>query len=147
MNFSYGSDVMLDAYEWVLLDCMSGDQMLFLRREGVELSWSLLTPLIDLLAETAQPEDFPNYPAGSEGPESAKKLVENDGRSWRPIVGGPPPPTRKWCKSLRAGRKRGKGMFCLKGRSSECVESAGRFLRRRAFGVRRQCLERVVGRA
>jgi len=44
MNFSYGS-AGLDAYEWVLLDCMLGDQMLFMREEAVEQTWRLLSLL------------------------------------------------------------------------------------------------------
>jgi glucose-6-phosphate 1-dehydrogenase len=30
--------------------------------------------------------DFPNYAAGSEGPQAADKLLERDGRAWRKIV-------------------------------------------------------------
>ncbi|HXY62023.1 MAG TPA: glucose-6-phosphate dehydrogenase, partial [Nitrospirota bacterium] len=35
MNYSYPRDVLLDAYEWVLLDCMLGDHMLFTREDSV----------------------------------------------------------------------------------------------------------------
>jgi len=83
MNFSYGSAGMLDAYEWVLLDCMTGDRMLFLRKEGVELTWAFLTPILERLAETTLPDTFPNYAAGSEGPVEASELIAKDGRSWR----------------------------------------------------------------
>ncbi|MEW6002506.1 MAG: glucose-6-phosphate dehydrogenase [Nitrospirota bacterium] len=85
MDFSYQKGVELDAYEWVLLDCMIGDQMLFLREDGVELTWSLLTPLIERLETTTPIGKFPNYIAGSSGPEEASLLIEKDGRSWRPL--------------------------------------------------------------
>jgi glucose-6-phosphate 1-dehydrogenase len=87
MNFSYGASGMLDAYEWVLLDCMTGDQMLFLRKEGVELTWAFLTPILERLAETSTSEMFPNYPACSEGPTAAFELTARDGRTWRPLGG------------------------------------------------------------
>jgi glucose-6-phosphate 1-dehydrogenase len=85
MNFSYGKDVLLDAYEWVLLDCMHGDPMLFVREDAVEQAWSLLTPLIEKLESTMEPGRFPNYAAGSSGPEEAARWVEKDGRTWRPL--------------------------------------------------------------
>ncbi len=85
MNFSFGS-AGLDAYEWVLLDCMLGDQMLFMREEAVEQTWRLLTPLIEKLEATTRVETLPTYPAGSEGPEAARLLVERDQhRSWTPL--------------------------------------------------------------
>ena len=85
MEFSYQKGVLLDAYEWVLLDCMLGDQILFWTEQGVEQSWSLLTPVIEKLESTTKIEVFPNYEAGSSGPEEAALLIERDGRSWRPI--------------------------------------------------------------
>jgi glucose-6-phosphate 1-dehydrogenase len=85
MNFSYGKDVLLDAYEWVLLDCMHGDPMLFVREDAVEQAWSLLTPLIEKLESTTEPGRFPNYAAGSSGPEEAARWIGRDGRTWRPL--------------------------------------------------------------
>ncbi len=85
MDFTYQSVFMLDAYERILLDCMEGDQMLFVRADGVEHTWALLTPVIQKLeAETSQ-EKFPNYVSGSSGPSGADTLIERDGRKWRPI--------------------------------------------------------------
>jgi len=85
LDFSYPRDVSLSAYERVLLDCMEGDQMLFVREDGVDLSWSVLSPLIKAL-EKRQPrvESF-LYEAGSEGPAAAGALLERDGRQWRPL--------------------------------------------------------------
>ncbi|HEX8948375.1 MAG TPA: glucose-6-phosphate dehydrogenase [Dissulfurispiraceae bacterium] len=85
MDFSYKSDIQLDAYEWVLLECMLGDHMLFLRQDGVEETWALLTPAIERLEATAKADEFPNYAAGSSGPCEAILLMERDGRAWRPL--------------------------------------------------------------
>jgi glucose-6-phosphate 1-dehydrogenase len=85
MDFSYEKDVLHDAYEWVLLDCMLGDPILFLREDGVEQAWSLLTPVIEKLESETEPDLFPNYEAGSSGPEEASLLPARDGRRWRPL--------------------------------------------------------------
>ncbi|HSB05650.1 MAG TPA: glucose-6-phosphate dehydrogenase [Thermodesulfobacteriota bacterium] len=85
LDFSYQKGLLMDAYEWVLLDCMHGDHLLFVREDGVEQAWSLLTPVIRQLESTTGKEIFPNYPAGSSGPEEAASLIEKDGRRWRPF--------------------------------------------------------------
>lgn len=88
MDFSYPVDIQLSAYEWVLLDCMRGDQMLFVREDGVELTWSLLTPVIERLESVTETGRFPNYAAASPGPGEAELLIQRDGREWRPLSGG-----------------------------------------------------------
>lgn len=85
MDFSYPREVLMDAYEWVLLNCMSDDQLLFVREDGVEQTWSLLTPVIEELESSTPVDKFPNYAAGSSGPEDATRLIEKDGRVWRPL--------------------------------------------------------------
>jgi glucose-6-phosphate 1-dehydrogenase len=85
LNFTYGLGVHLDAYEWVLLDCMLGDHMLFTRQDGVEETWKLLTPMIEQLEAVSESGSIPFYPAGSDGPEEGMRLIEQDGRTWRPL--------------------------------------------------------------
>ncbi len=85
MDYSYRNVFMLEDYERVLLDCMQGDQMLFARADGVELTWELLTPLLEVLESKTKKSDFPNYAAGSAGPEKAGELLARDGRAWRPL--------------------------------------------------------------
>jgi len=85
MDFSYQKDVLMDAYEWVLLNCMHHDQLLFVREDGVEEAWALLTPMIEKLEATTEVKKFPNYAAGSSGPEEAGLLIQKDGRTWRPL--------------------------------------------------------------
>jgi glucose-6-phosphate 1-dehydrogenase len=85
MEFSYLRGVLMDAYEWVLLNCMHDDQLLFVREDGVEQTWSLLTPVIDRLESITKVDEFPNYAAGSSGPNKAALLLERDGHPWRPL--------------------------------------------------------------
>ena len=85
MDFSYQKVFSLNDYERVLLDCMQGDQMLFVRGDEVEEAWTLLSPLIEKLESKTYPKAFPNYQAGSTGPEAAAELLKKDGRSWRAL--------------------------------------------------------------
>ncbi|MEJ2205034.1 MAG: glucose-6-phosphate dehydrogenase [Gemmatimonadota bacterium] len=69
------------AYAWLLMDVMQGDQHLFARADWIEKAWSLVDPLVDHWADTP-PEDFPNYAAGTRGPDAAEELLARDGRRW-----------------------------------------------------------------
>jgi glucose-6-phosphate 1-dehydrogenase len=71
-------------YETLIYDCMIGDATLFQRADMVEAGWRIVQPVLDAWA-SEQPTDFPNYAAGSDGPAAADRLLENDGRAWRPI--------------------------------------------------------------
>jgi glucose-6-phosphate 1-dehydrogenase len=71
-------------YETLLYDCFAGDQTLFQRADQVEAAWAIVQPVIEAWIKE-MPTDFPNYPAGSAGPDCANALLERDGRSWRPI--------------------------------------------------------------
>jgi glucose-6-phosphate 1-dehydrogenase len=85
MDFRYGSYFGMappEAYERLLLDCMLGDGTLFARQDEVFNSWKLLNPLLDKWG-TSSCELFPNYAAGSWGPASADKMIEQDNRKWR----------------------------------------------------------------
>lgn len=70
------------AYATLLNDCLRGDATLFDRADSVEAAWALLDPVLRHWAETPAPE-FPNYAAGSWGPQAAEELLERDGRHWR----------------------------------------------------------------
>jgi glucose-6-phosphate 1-dehydrogenase len=84
MTYSYPRGVLLDAYEWVLLECMLGDQMLFMREDSVELAWSVLTPVLDAV-ESGGRIPLASYAAGSDGPDEAVRLLGKDGHAWRPL--------------------------------------------------------------
>jgi len=87
MHFSYAEAFgksSANGYERLLLDAMLGDGTLFAHRDGVEATWALFTPILEAWAKDPN-VDFPNYPAGSWGPEASDKLIEADGRSWRKL--------------------------------------------------------------
>ncbi len=67
------------AYETLLLDALEGDSMLFSTGEWVEASWGLIDPLLEAWA-AQPPADFPNYGAGSWGPQAADTLLAREGR-------------------------------------------------------------------
>lgn len=69
-----------EAYENLFLKCMSGDHSLFASEDEVTASWKILTPILE--SWKRNPPDFPNYDAGSWGPEAASKLIQDDGRHW-----------------------------------------------------------------
>jgi len=84
MDFAYGSSFLRaspEAYERLLLDALLGDSTLFARWDEVERAWEVIQGLIDTWTE--EPGPFPNYDAGSWGPEEADRLIEADGRRWR----------------------------------------------------------------
>jgi len=84
MKYDYPRGVALDAYEWVLMDCMIGDHMLFMREDSVELAWSALTPVLDAV-DSGKGVPLALYPAGTDGPNEALRLLRKIGRSWRPM--------------------------------------------------------------
>ena len=45
---------------------------------------AIVTPIIEAWSQESPP-DFPNYEAGSWGPEAADQLLARDGRKWRRI--------------------------------------------------------------
>jgi glucose-6-phosphate 1-dehydrogenase len=69
-------------YETLIYDCMKGDPTLFQRADMVEASWRVVQPILDAWKATP-PGDFPNYAAGSWGPEASFELLRRDGREWR----------------------------------------------------------------
>ena len=85
MDFHYGSSFgqpTPEAYERLLLDAMIGDATLYTRSDEVELAWRLITSIHEAWDQMPPPE-FPNYDAGSWGPEEANRLVEDLPNGWR----------------------------------------------------------------
>ncbi len=69
-----------DAYKTLLWDLMKNDATLFMRSDEIEAAWRLLTPVLDVWTATP-PSDFPNYAAGTWGPEATQDLLE-PGHHW-----------------------------------------------------------------
>lgn len=82
MKFSYKEEFdgkVADAYEKILLDIMSGDQMLFNRSDELESSWEFIT---EILQGWQNKSGIKNYKSGTWGPREADSLIEKDGRKW-----------------------------------------------------------------
>jgi glucose-6-phosphate 1-dehydrogenase len=85
MDFGYAEafgELDHDAYETLLLDCMLGEATLFTRSDEVEAAWSVVDPVIDYWSGK-RPEHFPNYAAGSWGPDVADDFIRREGARWR----------------------------------------------------------------
>jgi len=84
MRFSYRDAFQTPspaAYETLIRDIILGDPTLFMRADQVEAAWQLLQPILEAWDENPAP-DFPNYSAGTWGPEAAEALIARDGRNW-----------------------------------------------------------------
>jgi glucose-6-phosphate 1-dehydrogenase len=76
MDFSYGTGFGVQsppAYERLIGDAMRGDQTLFTRWDAVQRAWELVMPILEVWEHTKD-FSFPNYAAGSQGPQSAEAL-------------------------------------------------------------------------
>ncbi len=84
MNFQYTDyfgSTPSTGYERLLYDCMLGDATLFQRADMVEAGWDVVEPILDVW-KALPPRNFPNYAAGSWGPEEADRLIQADGHEW-----------------------------------------------------------------
>jgi glucose-6-phosphate 1-dehydrogenase len=87
MDFHYSTiqeGTFLEAYEKVILDCLLGDHILFVRQDGVEECWAFLSPILDACEQCADRErSLYFYEAGTWGPQEANALMRHEGCDWR----------------------------------------------------------------
>jgi glucose-6-phosphate 1-dehydrogenase len=69
-----------EAYERLILEAFRGNSSLFTRWDELEHSWAFIESLQHQFRDRC--EIFPNYTAGSRGPEEADRLIREDGRHW-----------------------------------------------------------------
>ncbi len=75
-----------EAYETLLQEVIAGDTTLFMRDDQERVAWGIIEPLLEAW-QTRPANTFPNYSAGTWGPEAADMLLARDGRSWHnPMV-------------------------------------------------------------
>jgi len=87
MNFAYRDyfePLAAVGYETLIYDALMGDATLFQRADAVEAAWCAVQPVLDAWA-AQPPRGFPNYEAGTAGPEAADRLLARDGHAWLPI--------------------------------------------------------------
>jgi glucose-6-phosphate 1-dehydrogenase len=89
MHFSYDAEFGAytpEAYERLLLEAMSGDATLFIRRDEVETAWQI----VDSIRKAWEGRPLSNrefYAAGTWGPVAADDLLAQTGHEWHePIV-------------------------------------------------------------
>lgn len=78
MDFAYDSlcnTYIANAYERLLLDAMQGDSTLYTRTDALELSWRFIDPILKQWEKEPQ-KGLTYYPAGSDGPEERKWLLQ-----------------------------------------------------------------------
>jgi glucose-6-phosphate 1-dehydrogenase len=83
MDFNYGTGFGVQsapAYERLIADAMRGDATLFTRWDAVQRAWEIVMPVLEVW-QSIKDRTFPNYAAGSDGPQAAQAL--NPG--WRPL--------------------------------------------------------------
>ncbi|MGH9629796.1 MAG: glucose-6-phosphate dehydrogenase, partial [Bryobacteraceae bacterium] len=84
MDFNYGTSFGVrspSAYETLLVDVLAGDPTLYTRQDMVEASWAAVQPILDYREKHTA--DFPNYKAGTWGPEAADEMLARCGHTWR----------------------------------------------------------------
>jgi len=84
MRFSYKESFHAEppeAYETLLLDVCRADATQFMRADQLEAAWGIIMPILEVW-QSVRPTEFPNYGAGSWGPQTASTLIAQDGRSW-----------------------------------------------------------------
>lgn len=89
MDFSQNKQVSTnspEAYERLLYDAMRGDSTLFTRWDEVEYSWRLVDTIVEVWKE--EKPFFPNYAAGTWGPDKAGILLTRSDRRWWNNLGG-----------------------------------------------------------
>ena len=80
---SFGSCMVPDAYERLLLDAIQGDASLFTRSDGIEESWKFIDEIIKGWRTQGAP-GLAAYTPGSWGPSEADQFLNRDGRNWAP---------------------------------------------------------------
>ena len=83
LNLSYADNFTVrypDAYERLLMDVVRGNLSLFMRRDEVEAAWTWCDGILEAWKEVEQTVSY--YPAGSDGPEGADRMLAEQGDSW-----------------------------------------------------------------
>lgn len=86
LNLSYADNFTVrypDAYERLLMDVVRGNLSLFMRRDEVEAAWTWCDGILEAWEEVEQAVSY--YPAGSNGPDGADRMLADQGHKWSEI--------------------------------------------------------------
>ena len=87
MEFKYKDsfgETVTTGYETLLYDCIKGDPTLYQRADMVEMGWAIVNPVLEVW-KALPARTFPNYAAGTWGPDESEEMLKRDGRTWRRI--------------------------------------------------------------
>jgi len=85
MDFDYGRSFEMEspeAYERLLLEALRHEESLFPRSDEVDESWRIVDSIHAAWEDTGEPALLP-YPAGSWGPEEARRIFADTETSWQ----------------------------------------------------------------
>jgi glucose-6-phosphate 1-dehydrogenase len=85
MDFHYSDlahQIIPEAYQRLLIDCMQGDATLFTRGDAIEQSWRIVDPILSAWEKNAEIPLF-EYPAVTWGPGEANNIIESPNTTWR----------------------------------------------------------------
>jgi glucose-6-phosphate 1-dehydrogenase len=86
LNLSYADNFTVrypDAYERLLMDVVRGNLSLFMRRDEVEAAWTWCDGILNAWEEVGQAVSY--YPAGSDGPTGAERMLAQQGDEWSDV--------------------------------------------------------------
>lgn len=84
MDFRYGTSIhqrVPDAYERLILDAFSGDQLLFAGASEIERMWRICDPVLSVWKNS--PDDIETYMPGTWGPKGSDTMITGYGRRWK----------------------------------------------------------------
>jgi len=87
MEFKYKDafgQTLTTGYETLIYDCIKGDPTLYQRADMVEMGWAIMNPILEVW-KALPARNFPNYAAGTWGPDESEEMLKRDGRTWRRI--------------------------------------------------------------
>lgn len=80
---SFDTTIRFEAYERLLLDALYEDNTLFINQKEIELAWKIIDPIIENWEyQNKKINNLETYPSFSNGPISAERLIQDDGREW-----------------------------------------------------------------
>lgn len=83
LNLAYAENFTVrypDAYERLLMDVVRGNLSLFMRRDEVEAAWRWCDGILNAWEAVDQQVSY--YPAGSNGPEAADRMLAGHNDEW-----------------------------------------------------------------
>ncbi|MBB6672762.1 glucose-6-phosphate dehydrogenase [Cohnella nanjingensis] len=80
LHFATDAEEVPEAYELLLFDALHGDPTFFAHWDEIELSWKWVQPILEAFEERIVP--LHAYPAGSNGPLAADRLLAEQGFAW-----------------------------------------------------------------